>query len=249
MFSAVKSSPPGQKEGHIMKIALYISRLCIAILAPVALVSLNISCSTPSTPVVNRPPQIQQLSIFPEWLPLTEGQFSVTAFDPDGDNLTYTWVVDNTTITGNGATASWIAPAVMGKYNITVVVSDGKGHEVRGSREVKVHDGSVIPDAPVVLKMSLPSTDAATGSKRIRIWTAAVIECVVNEANAKDLKFTGTSSNGKLQANGLNEGTASKVTWIAPGAAGDYTVDVVVTDNRGNQARGTVNIEVFCCGN
>jgi hypothetical protein len=72
---------------------------------------------------------------------------------------------------------------------------------------------------------------------------------VVDGANPQDLKYAWTASNGKIQGKGLNEGTASQVAWIAPGAAGDYTLDVVVTDSRGNQARGTVNFKVFCCGN
>ncbi len=119
-------------------------------------------------------------------------------------------------------------------------------------KEVKVFvnaDGTQTPDPPIVLKMTLPSSDNVTGAKRIRIWTSAPVECVVDGANPQDLKFAWTASNGKIQGKGLNEGTASKVAWIAPGAAGDYTLDVVVTDSRGNQATGTVNFKVFCCGN
>jgi len=45
----------------------------------------------------------------------------------------------------------------------------------------------------------------------------------------------------------LNDGTASKVNWIAPGVGGDFKVHVIVTDSSGNEAKGTVNFEVFCC--
>jgi hypothetical protein len=100
--------------------------------------------------------------------------------------------------------------------------------------------------------MSLPSKEVVTGAKRVRIWTASPIECIVENVNAKDLKFTWSAASGKLQAGrgmNLSDGTASKVNWIAPGVGGDFTVNVVVTDGSGNEAKGAVNFDVFCCGN
>ena len=235
-----------------MKISPISSIIRAIVMLSAAIIFLNISCITPQNPQANRPPVIEQIDGSTSWSPLSEGQFIVHATDPDGDKLTYTWLADNGTLKTEGNTASWISPAAMGKYHITVVVSDGNNHDVRLTKEVTVFvnaDGSQTPDAPIMLKMSLPSTDVATGAKRIRIWTAAPVECVVDGANPRDLKFTWTASNGKIQGNGLNEGTASKVTWIAPGVAGDFTLDVVVSDNTGEQAKGTVNFKVFCCGN
>ena len=48
-------------------------------------------------------------------------------------------------------------------------------------------------------------------------------------------------------ADTLDEGTASRVGWIAPGQKGQYKIAVIVTDKNGNQARGEVNMEVLCC--
>jgi hypothetical protein len=212
----------------------------------------NTSCTTTQEIQANRPPVIEQIQGPTGWAPSSEGEFSVVATDPDGDTLTYSWLADNGTLKTEGSKATWMSPAAMGKYQITAIVNDGKGHEVRATKEVKVFvnaDGTQTPDPPIVLKITLPSSDNVTGAKRIRIWTSAPVECVVNAANPQDLKFAWTASNGKIQGKGLNEGTASKVAWIAPGAAGDYTLDVVVTDSQGNQAGGTVNFKVFCCGN
>jgi hypothetical protein len=217
-----------------------------------AALSANISCTTPQQPKENQPPTIGQISGSTNWMPLSEGQFTSSAMDPDGDNLTYTWLADNGTLTSNGRSATWSSPATMGKYNITLTVNDGHGHEVRGVQEVKVGinaDGTQTPDPAIVLKMSLPSTETATGAKRVRIWTTSPVECVVDGANQQGLKYSWTASNGRMQGKGLNEGTASKVEWIAPGVAGDYTLDVVVSDSQGNQCKGTVNFKVFCCGN
>jgi hypothetical protein len=232
----------------------------VVVLATVILITLcsGLSCAAPApapAPQGNQQPVIQQITGSSDWSPQTEGQFTCVASDPDGDLLTYKWTADNGTISGSGATATWVSPAVMGKYNITVTVSDGKGGEATVVQEARVivnADGSVSPDAPVVLKMSLPSREVVTGAKRVRIWTASPVECLVEGADAKNLKFTWSAASGKLQAGkgmNLSDGTASKVNWIAPGVGGDFTVDVVVTDGSGNEARGTVNFKVFCCGN
>jgi hypothetical protein len=232
----------------------------VVVLATVILITLcsGLSCAAPApapAPQGNQQPVIQQITGSSDWSPQTEGQFTCIASDPDGDLLTYKWTADNGTISGNGATATWVSPAVMGKYNITVTVSDGKGGEATAVQEARVivnADGSVSPDAPVVLKMSLPSREVVTGARRVRIWTASPVECLVEGADAKNLKFTWSAASGKLQAGkgmNLSDGTASKVNWIAPGVGGDFTVDVVVTDSSGNEARGTVNFKVFCCGN
>jgi hypothetical protein len=220
----------------------------------------GISCATPSPATklatqANRLPIVLQINGAPDWAPLTDGQFTCIASDPDGDNMTYKWTADNGTISGNGATVTWMSPAVMGEYYIGVTVSDGQGGEATGVKQARVvvnADGSVSADAPIVLKMSLPSKEVVTGAKRVRIWTATPVECTVDGTDVKNLRFTWSAASGKLQAAkgmNLNDGTASKVNWIAPGVGGDFTVDVVVTDGSGNEARGTVNFKVFCCGN
>jgi hypothetical protein len=213
------------------------------------------ACGVPQTSPKsqsNRPPVIQQITGVNDWSPDSAGQFGVIASDPDGDKLTYTWLAENGTLTGDGDSVSWTSPSAMGKYKITVVASDGRGGETRQVKEVRViinADGTQTLDAPVVLTISFPSSDNVTASKRCRIWTASPVDCLVTGADPKDLKFTWTTSNGKIQAKGLNEGTARSVIWIAPGVGGDWTLDVLVTDRQGNQAKGTVKFNVYCCGN
>ena len=212
------------------------------------------SCSAPpSAQQTNRPPVIQQISGLTDWSPQSEGQLTCVASDENGDLLEYKWVAENGTISGQGPTITWMSPATRGKYKITVTVSDGKGGQATAVHEVNViinADGSTSADAPVVLKMSLPSSEVITGAKRMRIWTATPIECVVNGADTKNLRFKWSANSGKLQAASgmsLSDGTASKVNWIAPGVGGEFKVNVVVTDASSNEAKGTVNFDVFCC--
>ena len=224
-----------------------------------ALALSSITCAAPKSPQAdqapqfNRPPIIKSLYGSTSWEPQTDGDFTCVASDPDSDNLTYNWTADNGTIKGNGASAKWTSPSSMGKYNISVTVSDGKNGETKATQEVRVlinADGSISPDAPVVLKMPFPSKEIVNASQRMRIWTAYPIECIVDSPDAKSLKYSWTAANGRFQAArgmSLEGGTASKVNWIAPGAGGDYIVNVTVTDSSGSEAKGQVNFKVICC--
>lgn len=225
----------------------------IYLAAAISIVALaGLSCASQAAPQPNRPPMISGITGATDWSPNVEDEFICNASDPDGDTLTYRWSADDGTITGAGERITWRSPSAMGKYQITVTVTDSKGLEATMAKDVRVNinaDGSTTPDAPVVLNLKVPAKDPVTASKRVRIWTSSTVECRVEGNDVKKLKYTWTPSNGKLQAEGLAEGTASSVTWIAPGAGGEYTLDVVVTDESGNEAKGTVKFDVFCCGN
>jgi hypothetical protein len=234
-----------------MKINNKITGLLVLLMATATM--LIPSCAQqPEKPQANRPPVIDQIVGQTSWLPSTEGSLTSIVSDPDGDNLTYTWTADNGTITGQGPTITWTSPATMGKYNITLTVTDGKGGEAKTVAEEKViinSDGTISQDAPIIVKMKLPAEDVVTAAKRVRIWTASKIQVVVEDKDDNSFRYKWSASNGKLQAKGIDDGIASSVTWIAPGAAGDYTVDVNIIDHTGNKGKGTVNFKVFCCGN
>ncbi len=60
------------------------------------------------------------------------------ATDPDGDVVRYSRSASEGSITGVGNKVTWIAPNKGGNYNITVIVSDGKGGETKGNVMVTV---------------------------------------------------------------------------------------------------------------
>jgi hypothetical protein len=60
------------------------------------------------------------------------------AGDPDGDQLSYSWIATGGHISGEGSTVSWTSPGVYGDYTVTVVVSDGRGGRAEGSVVFKV---------------------------------------------------------------------------------------------------------------
>lgn len=87
----------------------------------------------------NQPPVISSLSANPSGI-LYGGSTILTciASDPDGDVVRYSWSASEGNITGVGNKVTWVAPNKGGSYNITVIVSDGKGGETRGNVMVTV---------------------------------------------------------------------------------------------------------------
>lgn len=96
--------------------------------------SINISVAANQNPVINK------LSANPSGI-LGGGSTTLNcvATDPDGDVVRYSWTASEGSITGVGDTVTWVAPSAKGgEFNITVVVSDGKGGETRGDVKVTV---------------------------------------------------------------------------------------------------------------
>src|SRR4030066_274199 len=95
--------------------------------------------SLPVTVGANQSPAISELIANPSGI-LYGGSTTLTcmATDPDGDVVHYSWSASEGSITGVGNRVTWVAPNKGGNYNITVVVSDGKGGESRSDVMVTV---------------------------------------------------------------------------------------------------------------
>jgi hypothetical protein len=90
-------------------------------------------------PPVNQPPVIDSLTS--QWRQVKRSMpvpIACTAWDPDGDGLSYVWSVDGGDITGEGTVGNWFTPEDYGTYTITVAVSDGRGGQDTKSLEIKV---------------------------------------------------------------------------------------------------------------
>ncbi len=88
---------------------------------------------------VGDPPLIDSLTSSDlELLPGSSATLVVSATDPDGGVLSYAWTASAGTINGNGASASWTAPASYGPVQVSVVVTDPTGLSANGSINLQV---------------------------------------------------------------------------------------------------------------
>ena len=92
----------------------------------------------------NKKPVIQKLAADPSSVRMGKKlSLFVTASDPDGDELSYSWESTAGEFSGNNVSVTWTAPlgapcCVPGPYLISVTVQDGKGGSDSGEIIVEV---------------------------------------------------------------------------------------------------------------
>ena len=90
---------------------------------------------------LNAPPVVVALTARPRKINLGgTSQIHCSAFDPNGDTLTYTWSASTGTVSGPDSEAVWTAPSTAGNDMIRCMVSDGYGGVVADSIAVEVRD-------------------------------------------------------------------------------------------------------------
>jgi len=96
--------------------------------------------------VENQDPVISEITLMGTKYTNIQYTISTAASDPDGDSLTYKWVITNTRGDPNGTISNdsvnpmkWTTPPTPGEYKIEVFVSDGKGGEISAHSTVDVH--------------------------------------------------------------------------------------------------------------
>jgi len=89
------------------------------------------------------------------------------ATDPDGDVVRYSWSASGGDISGVGDTVTWVAPDKGGNFNVTVILSDGKGGETTGNIMVTVAaDARTVTITPVAEETGTVRSDGATDNSR-----------------------------------------------------------------------------------
>ncbi len=156
-------------------------------------------------------------------------QIECIAQDPDGDELTYAWTVDDGTISGKGPTVTWTAPEAPGTYNIGVEVSDGRDGIAIEQLTIEV----LAPNQPPVVE------SLTAEQQRVEEASNTPITCSASDPDGDELSYVWTASGGTISG----EGPA--VTWTAPDEYGTYTIMVEVSDGRDGIATEQLTIEVL----
>jgi len=96
--------------------------------------------------VENQDPVISEITLMGTKYTNIQYTISTAASDPDGDSLTYKWVITNPRGDPNGTISDdsvsamkWTTPPTPGEYKIEVFVDDGKGGEANAYEIVDVH--------------------------------------------------------------------------------------------------------------
>ena len=234
-------------ENKLYKISVVHVVKCITIL----LIALAITaCSSPSisTSKPNRSPVIESISYAKDSMAMADNEIGCRASDPDGDNLLYEWSADGGQITVTGPNALWIAPGVMGNYIVSVMVKDGKGGEAIEKVDIRVltnADGTTA--MPITLNMRMLMTDIVSENATVKVGTMTKVTCAIENAAGKKISYAWTATGGKIKGIGLEEQSCTNVYWTAPPETKIYDLSVTAKDTDGNEARGKVAFDVFCC--
>ena len=189
-------------------------RWLVTIVVVVAAVILTVVLDTA---LANHRPAIASLTASPERVtPQGTCQIVCTASDSDEDQLSYNWSADGGRISGEGATVTWRAPRSSGSYNVTVIVTDGRGGEATNyvTIEVRSNKGPTITGLITDTEWTLPS-----GSIQVT--------CIASDSDGDELSYEWSASGGVIS------GTGPEVIWTAPEDTGKYNITVVVTDDHG----------------
>jgi hypothetical protein len=102
-------------------------------------------CSSDTTSPKNLAPEITSLTADPGTVdPAGISTLTCATTDPEGDDLIYAWDGGGGTISGLGATVTWIGPIDAGTYEISVTVDDGKGNSDSDTVVVEVRGGTLL---------------------------------------------------------------------------------------------------------
>jgi len=147
----------------------------------------------------------------------------------NGSNLSYNWSVSGGTITaqGGGESASWVAPADAGKYNITVSVRDAKGGEATASTFITVR----VNHLPAIISVTNSREKPLPGE-------ICRLECRAEDPDNDTLNYSWEADGGNISGKG------SGVSWAAPQEGGSYNITVLVTDPMGGMSTTSLTIHV-----
>ena len=192
-------------------------------------VTVTITASGNRLPVISSEP----ISSPNELVANGTSSLSVVASDPDNDPLTYLWSSTDGTITGNGPTVSFKAPASSSDQIVTatVTINDGRGGVVTDNVVILVRAANHPPIITSKLVAS-PTTIASTATSTLTVGAS--------DPDGDTLTFTWSTTAGTI----TGTGASVKLTPPKPKNSRNVVVTVTVSDGKGGQVTSSASITV-----
>jgi hypothetical protein len=186
----------------------------------------------------------------------SQNKVSCIVNNPNSDNLTYYWSTTGGMINGQGDRIIWIAPETSGRHTLEVAISDGKHVSAIKSKIIQVTADPTNFNKPLTINEIIvtppdgkpvtfsPLYDDIEVQPKIpaRIWETVQIECVADDQDSHILNYAWTCTGGKIQDSG------SRIGWTMPGVAGNYSISLKVTCDKGDSASLALQFTTDCCG-
>jgi len=117
-------------NSHIGKIGLSIVMVLVLLCG---------ACLVTAESKGNKPPVISSIEAeYVNVYPRGGSEVRCVASDPESDTLQFSWSSTGGTLTGEGATVTWVAPIDYGDYHIMVIAKDVSGGSAEATLTISV---------------------------------------------------------------------------------------------------------------
>ncbi len=155
---------------------------------------------------------------------------SVTASDPDGDPLTYSWTATGGRVDGTGTQARWNSTGTTpGTYTVTTRVDDGRGGTASCGVDIRVEPR---PNRAPTMSCSADRYSVLVGER-------VNLNCDARDPDGDPLAFSWRTNGGQILGSGPK--VQLDTTGVNPAT---YTVTARADDGRGGAADSSVNVQV-----
>ncbi|MFA6348504.1 MAG: PKD domain-containing protein, partial [Candidatus Paceibacterota bacterium] len=156
-------------------------------------------------------------------------------YDPDGDNLTYSWSCSGGSLSDNTSLmpiyTSYAYNTSNSTYNCSISVSDGRGGSSTKNVRITVRGTGVVPT-------SKPTVDAGT-NKELNQGQSIVFNATASDSAGDELSYNWTCNNGTLSNSSI-----LNPTYTAAYSSGSSTCTLTARNSKGVAASDSLIVTV-----